>query len=66
MEHEASMLADPHFWVNIGGLIFLAFAGPKRVQAPGVAFDVLPRIDVVLLSHDHYDHLDLPTIRALA
>lgn len=29
VEHEASMLADPHFWVNVGGLIFLAFAGPK-------------------------------------
>nr|WP_298682013.1 F0F1 ATP synthase subunit B [uncultured Dongia sp.] len=33
MEHEASMLADPHFWVNIGGLIFLAFAGPKLWKA---------------------------------
>lgn len=29
MEHEASMFADPHFWVNLGGLIFLAYAGPK-------------------------------------
>jgi F-type H+-transporting ATPase subunit b len=33
MEHEASMLADPHFWVNVGGLIFLAFAGPKLWKA---------------------------------
>lgn len=33
MEHEAGMLADPHFWVNIGGLIFLAFAGPKIWKA---------------------------------
>lgn len=33
MEHEASMLADPHFWVNIGGLIFLVFAGPKIWKA---------------------------------
>jgi F-type H+-transporting ATPase subunit b len=33
MEHEASMLADPHFWVNVGGLIFLAFAGPKIWKA---------------------------------
>lgn len=33
MEHEAGMLADPHFWVNIGGLIFLAFAGPKLWKA---------------------------------
>lgn len=33
MEHETSMLADPHFWVNVGGLIFLAFAGPKIWKA---------------------------------
>jgi len=42
-----------------------SFAGPKRVAAPGVPFDQLPSIDLVLLSHDHYDHFDLPTIRAL-
>lgn len=42
-----------------------SFAGPKRVQAPGVAFDALPRIDVVLISHDHYDHLDLATLKRL-
>lgn len=33
MEHEAGMLADPHFWVNIGGLVFLAYAGPKIWKA---------------------------------
>jgi F-type H+-transporting ATPase subunit b len=33
VEHEISMLADPHFWVNVGGLIFLAFAGPKIWKA---------------------------------
>jgi L-ascorbate metabolism protein UlaG (beta-lactamase superfamily) len=42
-----------------------SFAGPKRVQAPGVAFDALPKIDVVLISHDHYDHLDLATLKRL-
>jgi L-ascorbate metabolism protein UlaG (beta-lactamase superfamily) len=42
-----------------------SFAGPKRVQAPGVAFDALPKIDVVLVSHNHFDHLDLPTLRRL-
>lgn len=41
------------------------FAGPRRVQAPGVRFDELPRIDVVLLSHNHYDHLDLPSLGRL-
>jgi L-ascorbate metabolism protein UlaG (beta-lactamase superfamily) len=38
------------------------FAGPKRVNAPGVAFDDLPRIDVILITHNHYDHLDMNTI----
>ena len=42
-----------------------SFAGPKRVQAPGVAFDALPKIDVVLISHNHYDHLDLATLQRL-
>jgi L-ascorbate metabolism protein UlaG (beta-lactamase superfamily) len=42
-----------------------SFAGPKRVTAPGIAFDDLPPIDVVLLSHCHYDHLDVATLRRL-
>ena len=42
------------------------FAGPKRVRQPAVAFDDLPPIAVVLLSHNHYDHCDLPTLRKLA
>jgi len=41
------------------------WAGPKRVRAPGIRFDDLPRIDVVLLSHNHYDHLDLATLQRL-
>ncbi|MFA6112534.1 MAG: MBL fold metallo-hydrolase [Sphingomonas sp.] len=43
----------------------LSSAGPKRVTAPGIAFEHLPPIHAVLLSHNHYDHLDLATLRRL-
>lgn len=42
------------------------FAGPKRVNDPGIAFADLPPIDVVLVSHGHYDHLDLATLSRIA
>ena len=42
-----------------------SFAGPKRVRAPGVRFDDLPKIDLVLVSHNHYDHMDVPTLKRL-
>ncbi|MFD9792713.1 MBL fold metallo-hydrolase [Streptomyces sp. NPDC059070] len=43
-----------------------AFAGPKRLHPVPVPLAALGPVDVVVISHDHYDHLDLPTIRALA
>src|SRR5947208_16648672 len=43
----------------------VSFAGPKRVNDPGIPFDALPRIDAVLVSHCHYDHLDVETISRL-
>ena len=39
--------------------------GPKRVAQPGVRFDDLPKIDLIVISHNHYDHLDLPTLKRL-
>lgn len=44
----------------------VSFAGPKRYQRPGVLLADLPRIDLVLISHGHYDHLDLRSVRRLA
>ena len=44
----------------------LARVGPKRFHAPPIALADLPQIDVVVISHDHYDHLDMPVARTLA
>jgi len=58
-----TILTDPIFSDVAGPVSWL---GPRRVIPPGVAFDTLPKVDLVLLSHDHYDHCDLPTLRRLA
>ncbi|MCJ8309237.1 MAG: MBL fold metallo-hydrolase [Rhizobiaceae bacterium] len=57
-----NILTDP-VWSERASPV--TFAGPKRVNDPGISFDNLPPIDVVLLSHNHYDHLDLPTLSKL-
>lgn len=46
--------ASPFSWI-----------GPKRVRAPGIEFHQLPPIDIVLVSHNHYDHMDIPTLKQL-
>lgn len=56
------ILTDPIFSERCSPV---SWAGPKRARPPGVAFADLPRPDVVLLSHNHYDHMDFPTLRAL-
>lgn len=43
----------------------LSFAGPKRFSRPGIDLDKLPPIHIVLLSHNHYDHMDIPTLRTI-
>ena len=42
-----------------------SFIGPKRHNPPGIAMDDLPSIDLILVTHNHYDHLDLATLKAL-
>lgn len=57
------VLTDP-VWGNRASP--LPFAGPKRFHPPPAPLAALPPLDAVIVSHDHYDHLDRPTIRALA
>jgi L-ascorbate metabolism protein UlaG (beta-lactamase superfamily) len=57
-----TLLTDPHWSQRASPLSWL---GPRRVHAPAVDFELLPPIDYVLISHNHYDHLDLPTLKQL-
>ncbi|WP_220809492.1 MBL fold metallo-hydrolase [Noviherbaspirillum aridicola] len=57
-----NILTDPVFEDRASPL---SFAGPRRHQPPGVALAELPHIDAVLISHSHYDHLSLDSLRAL-
>lgn len=61
-QDELNLLFDP-IWSDRASPV--AWAGPRRHHEPGLAFDDLPRIDAVLISHNHYDHMDLPTLRRL-
>jgi L-ascorbate metabolism protein UlaG (beta-lactamase superfamily) len=64
IQHSAvHILTDPVWSERVSPFTWI---GPRRRRAPGVRFEDLPHIDLVLLSHNHYDHLDLPTIRRLA
>lgn len=57
-----NILTDPLFSKRASPV---GFAGPRRLAPPGVPFADLPRIDIVLVSHDHFDHLDRAAVRAL-
>lgn len=73
----ATWIGHSSFLLQIGGMNVLLdpvwseraspvpFAGPRRHVPPGVELDALPPIDLVLISHDHYDHLDRPTVEHL-
>jgi L-ascorbate metabolism protein UlaG (beta-lactamase superfamily) len=59
---EMVVLTDPIFSLRCSPV---TWAGPKRARPPGIALADLPRPDVVLLSHNHYDHMDIPSLRQL-
>ena len=58
-----NILIDPVWSARVSPV---SWAGPKRHNDPGIAFDALPSIDIALVSHGHYDHLDIPTLSKLA
>jgi len=74
---RTTLIGHASFLVQVSGLNILidpvfseraspvSFAGPKRVNPPGIAFEDLPPIHAVLITHNHYDHLDLATIGRL-
>jgi L-ascorbate metabolism protein UlaG (beta-lactamase superfamily) len=58
-----NILTDPVWSKRVGPLSWL---GVKRHRQPGIRFEDLPSIDAVLVSHNHYDHMDMPTLELLA
>lgn len=59
----ANVLTDPMWGERCSPV---QFAGPRRRMPPGIPFEILPHIDLIVQSHDHYDHLDRGTVRRLA
>jgi L-ascorbate metabolism protein UlaG (beta-lactamase superfamily) len=62
-QRNSNILTDP-IWSERASPV--SWLGPRRRRKPGVRIDDLPEIDVVLISHNHYDHLDLWTLRQIA
>lgn len=57
-----SILTDPVWSERVSPV---SYVGPKRVRPPGIRFEDLPKIHAVVISHNHYDHMDIPTLRRL-
>ena len=76
-DHTATWIGHSTVLLQCGGLNIITdpmfsqrafpvqWAGPRRIMDPAIAIDALPPLDVVLLSHTHYDHLDKPAVRQL-
>ncbi len=61
--HSLILLTDPVFSDRCSPV---SWAGPRRAHPPGLPLDDLPPVDLVVLSHNHYDHMDLPSLRRIA
>ena len=59
---DTTVLTDPVFSERCSPV---GWAGPRRARPPGIALADLPRPDIVVLSHNHYDHMDLPSLRTI-
>jgi L-ascorbate metabolism protein UlaG (beta-lactamase superfamily) len=71
----ATFIGHSTFLLQVGGICVLvdpiwskrcspvSFAGPRRARRPGQSLEALPGVDLLLVSHNHYDHMDLPTLR---
>ena len=59
---SVNILTDPVWSYRVTPV---SFVGPKRHRPPGVKFEDLPKIDMVVISHNHYDHMDMPTLERL-
>ena len=72
-----TFIGHASFLIRLPGLVLLTdpilsercspvgWAGPRRVRPPGLTLDAMPKPDAILLSHNHYDHCDIPTLAAL-
>ena len=72
---SATFIGHSTFLVQLGGICVLTdpiwskrcspvfFAGPRRARRPGQRLNALPGVDLLLVTHNHYDHMDLPTLR---
>jgi len=58
--HGLNVLTDPVWSERVGPF---SFAGPKRIVEPGIRYEDLPPIHVLLISHNHYDHIDIETVK---
>ena len=56
---KTTIITDPVFSKNVGPFIF----GPKRYTEPALKLNEIPKIDLLLLTHNHYDHQDIKTIK---